>query len=193
MLPANNATVSGTLQYFDDIASGATSVTYQLSGGPSDLSNVQIATATLTFVGWAAAWNTTTVANGSYTLNTDASYSGGITATSAPITITVDNAPPSTTVVYPASGASVPGSDTEPIVMDAVASPGVTSIVFNLSVAGEVFSATATLTIVGWIGSIPSMGSGGADCPPLSFPGTIQSVASYPGGVSGTSGPSAFR
>ena len=47
-------------------------------------------------------------------------------------------------------------------------------------------SAIATLTIYGWIGAIPAMGSGRANCPPISFPGSIQSVASYSGGVSGT-------
>ncbi len=186
VLPANNATVSGTLQYFDAIASGATSVTYQLSGGPSDLSDVQIATATLTHVGWAAAWNTTTVANGTYTLNSDASYSGGVTATSAPITITVNNAPPSTSVVFPASGATLDA--TQSYYVDAVASPGVTKVIINLILSGgPALAVSTTPTLVGWIGVLYGGTPEPGDCGPLTLPFSLQSVASYAGGVSGTS------
>ncbi len=50
-----------------------------------------IATATPTIYGWLASWNTTTVPNGPYTLQSVASYAGGVSGTSAPITITVGN------------------------------------------------------------------------------------------------------
>ncbi len=114
VLPAYSASISGTTQYFDAIASaGATKVTFELSGGPSDLSDVQIATGTPTIYGWLAAWNSTTVSNGSYTLNSIAAYSGGVSATSTSVPLTVNNPPPSTTVVFPASGATLNGSQTQ--------------------------------------------------------------------------------
>ena len=190
VLPRDNGTSSGTLQYFDAIASGATKVTYQLSGGPSDLSDVQIATATLTFVGWAAAWNTTTVANGQYTLQSVASYAGGVSATSAPVNVNVTNTPPTTTILVPANGATVsPGSN---LVLDAVASPGVTQVVFDATTSnalGQELNFTgiaATPTIVGWILVIPGQYVQASSCP-IATPTSLQSVASYGGGVSGSS------
>jgi hypothetical protein len=188
VFPANNATVSGTTQYFDATASSAvTSVTYELSGGPSDLSDVQIATGTGTLIGWLAAWDTTTVANGTYTLQSVASYSGGVSAASAPVTINVNNAPPSTTVVFPASGATLDSTQNQ--YFDAVASPGVTQV--TIDVTGEYtpsFTLTTIPTLYGWIGVLPgSPIPSGEYCGPFTFSNSIQSVASYAGGVSGTS------
>ena len=186
VLPSNDASLSGIHQYLDATASsGATQVQYELSGG--SLSDQVIATATLTYVGWAAAWNTTTVANGSYTLNSVASYPGGVTATSTPIAITVDNAPPSTTVVYPASGATLDATENQ--YFDAVApSPGVTKVIINLTFEGSnTLTLTTTPTLVGWIGVAYGGPPQPGDCGPLTLPFSIQSVASYAGGVSGTS------
>jgi hypothetical protein len=50
-----------------------------------------IATATPTYYGWLAQWNTTTVPNGTYTLQSVASYGGEVSGTSTPITVTVHN------------------------------------------------------------------------------------------------------
>jgi Bacterial Ig domain len=89
VLPSNGATLSGS-QYFDATASpGVAKVQYELSGG--SLSDSVIATATPTIYGWLAAWNTTTVPNGSYTLQSVASYAGGVSGTSAGVAITVTN------------------------------------------------------------------------------------------------------
>jgi Bacterial Ig domain len=189
VLPSNGATLSGITQYLDATASsGVTQVQYELTGG--SLNDHVIATATPTYVGWAAAWNTTTVANGTYTLNSVASYPGEVTATSPPITITVDNAPPSTTVVFPASGATV--STTQTQFYDAVASAGVTAVQIELTGAAETSTLDATPTIYGWIASIPGYTcvpppEGG--CADASFPETVQSVASYSNGLTGTSPP----
>jgi hypothetical protein len=187
VLPSNDATVSGT-QYLDVVATGATQVQYELTGGT--LSDQLIATATPTWVGWAAAWNTTTVGNGSYTLEAVASYSGGATQTSSPITLTVNNAPPSTTVVYPADGATINADQTQ--YYDAVASAGVTGVQFDLSGAGETSTLTATPTIYGWIASVPpevcvAPPEGG--CAEIPFSYTVQSVATYSNGLTGTSPP----
>jgi hypothetical protein len=186
VLPASEATLAGT-QYLDTVAtSGATEVQYELSGG--SLNNQVIATATPTWVGWAAVWNTTTVANGSYTLTSVASYPGGVSEPSEPITLTVDNAPPSTTVVYPANGATLSADQTQ--LYDAVASAGVTGVQIDVSGAGETSTLDATPTIYGWIASnppetcVPPPGGGCADIP---FSYTVQSVATYASGLTGTS------
>ena len=52
-----------------------------------------IAIATPTYYGWLAQWNTTSVPNGTYTLQSVASYSQYFlsSGTSAPVTITVAN------------------------------------------------------------------------------------------------------
>lgn len=190
VLPSNDATLSGITQYLDATASsGVTQVQYELTGG--SLSNQVIATATPTYFGWAAAWNTTTVANGTYTINSVASYPGGVTATSAPITLTVNNASPSATVVFPASGATLDQTQTQ--YFDAVASPGVTEVTIEItsqdsSFPGS-FAVSTTPTIWGWIGVDPGTPIPPEPCGPFAIPSSIQSVASYAGGVSGTSAP----
>jgi hypothetical protein len=90
VIPSNNATVSGTSQVLDAAASlGVTQVQYEVTGGT--LTDSVIATATPTIYGWIALWNTTGVPDGTYTLNSVASYTDGVSGTSPPITITVDN------------------------------------------------------------------------------------------------------
>jgi hypothetical protein len=66
-----------------------TSVTYHLTGGT--LTDQVIATGTNTLYGWLSAWDTTSVPNGTYQLNSVASYAGGVSGASTPITITVSN------------------------------------------------------------------------------------------------------
>jgi hypothetical protein len=91
LLPSDGATVSGAA-YLDASANGTSDVTgvqFELSGG--SLSHQVIATATATFVGWLVKWDTTTVPNGTYTLQSVATEVGGTTATSPGITVTVQN------------------------------------------------------------------------------------------------------
>ena len=106
-LPANGATVSGGQWLDSSASSGVTQVVYELTGGT--LNHTVIATATPTIVGWLAGWNTTTIPNGSYTLQGVATYPGGSSGTSPGVTITVDNPPPTATVGLPANGATVSG------------------------------------------------------------------------------------
>jgi PQQ-like domain len=88
-IPSNNATVTG-LQYLDSSASpGVTQVQYELTGGT--LNHKVIATGTPTIVGWLTRWDSTTVPNGVYSLQSVASYGGEVSGTSASITITVSN------------------------------------------------------------------------------------------------------
>ena len=183
VIPANNATVSGTAQAFDATASsGVTRVQYEITGGT--LNDSVIATATPTIYGWLAKWNTTTVANGTYTLQSVASSSGGVSGTSAPVTINVSNASPSTTVIIPASGATLDSAKGG--VIDAVASPGVAKVSIVATADGATQTLSAIPTIYGWIAVLPAT-QPCAQCSPISVSGSIQSVASYPGGVSGTS------
>jgi hypothetical protein len=152
-----------------------TNVQYELSGG--GLSESVIATATPTIYGWLAAWNTTTVPNGTYTLQSVAT-SGGMSGTSPGIGVTVNNPSPATAVVLPSNGATLSSSQ----YFDAMASPGVTKVQYELSGGGLIDSviATATPTIYGWLAAWNT-----TTVPNGSY--TLQSIASYAGGVSGVS------
>jgi hypothetical protein len=87
--PSNGSTVSGS-QGLDALASaGVTQVQYELTGG--SFNHSVIATGTATIYGWTSTWNTTTVPNGAYTLQSVASYGGEVSGTSAPLTLHVSN------------------------------------------------------------------------------------------------------
>ena len=93
VLPADGATLAGA-PYLDALAAdapGVTNVVFELSGGPSSLSDQVIATATPTYYGWLAKWNTTSVPNGTYTLQSVATDADNNSDTSTPVSITVDN------------------------------------------------------------------------------------------------------
>jgi Bacterial Ig domain/Bacterial Ig-like domain (group 3) len=182
LVPSGGATVSGSSQLLDAIASGPvgmSSVTFELSGGT--LSNQVVATATSTLWGWIGKWNTTTVTNGTYTLQSVATDIDADIVTSAPITITVNNPPPTTSVLIPSNGATQSGVAA---LLDASASANVNRVDFELSggtLSHQVISGGFP-TIYGWLGqwnttSVPN--------------GTynLQSVASYLNGVSTTSAP----
>ncbi len=92
LIPSSGANVSGISSLLDASASAnVTYLTFELSGGT--LSDQVIATATPTYYGWLAQWNTTSVPNGTYTLESVASYSRYFlsSGTSAPVMITVAN------------------------------------------------------------------------------------------------------
>jgi hypothetical protein len=176
LVPSNGATLAG-LQWFDGSASpGVSSVQYELTGG--SLNHTVISTAGPTYYGWLGGFDTTTVPNGTYTLQSVASYGGGVTGTSPGITITVNNAPPSTAVLVPSNGATVSGGQW----FDASASPGVSSVAYELTGGSlnHTVITTATPTYFGWLGGFDSTTVANGTY-------TLQSVASYGGGVTGTS------
>jgi hypothetical protein len=182
-IPTSGATLSGTSEVFDAAASsGVTRVQYELTGGT--LNDAVIATASPTIFGWVAKWNATTVPNGTYALQSVASGSGGVSGTSAPVPITVNNPPPQTEIIVPASGATLDSSKGG--VIDALASPGVTKVSITANVDGAMETLPTTPTIYGWIATLPAT-QPCAQCRPIPVLSTLQSVASYPGGVSGTS------
>jgi hypothetical protein len=89
IVPSNGATLTGS-QYLDALASNnVTTVEFHLTGGT--LNNALIATAAPTYYGWLTSWNTTTVANGTYTLQSVAYYASGASGTSTGTTIMVNN------------------------------------------------------------------------------------------------------
>lgn len=181
VLPSNNAAVSGH-QYLDATTSaGVTQVQYELSGGPDNYTDLVIAGSTPTYFGWIGSWDTTTVPNGTYTLQSVAS-SGGLTGTSTGISVTVDNTSPTTSVALPANGATLKGAQ----YLDAAASAGVTQVQYEISggpdgYVDQVISAS-TPTYYGWIGAWNTVG-----VPDGTY--TLNSVASYAGGVTGSSPP----
>ncbi len=93
LVPSSGATLSGSSAVLDASAAGTADVTgvqFVVSGG--SLSNQVVGTAALTLYGWIAYWNTTGVPDGSYTLESVATQTGGTTATSLAIAVTVHNA-----------------------------------------------------------------------------------------------------
>ena len=182
VLPSNGATVSGT-QYLDAAASpGASQVRYELTGGT--LNDDVIATATPTYYGWLAGWNTQGVPNGTYTLNSEVS-AGGLTGTSPGVTVTVDNVPLETDLFLPTNGSEESGT----ILFDASAQGAkVTGVYFVVSVGSLVDHEflTATPTYYGWLGEWNS-----SACPPGFPDGTydFQSVVTQAGGATAISPP----
>jgi len=182
VLPSNGASLKGS-QYLDAIAfdyGTLTKVEFRLTGGT--LNKALIATGTPTIYGWFGGWNTTTVPNGIYTLQSVAYDAGGLSSYSAPITITVDNPPPTTSVILPSSGATLSGSQW----LDASASSDVAVKTVEFRLTGGALNnaliATGTPTYYGWL----------ADWNTTTVPNgtyTLQSVATDASGNSGTSAP----
>ena len=156
LVPSNGAALSGTSAILDASASagaGVASVQFVLTGGSYDQS--VMGTATPTIYGYLFAWNTTSVAGGTYDLQSLVTDDDGNNAYSAEITVTVDNTPPVTAVLIPSNGAHL--RRTTAAVLDASASASfgvqITKVQFvltgrsyNKSVIG-----TATSTIYGWV------------------------------------------
>ena len=154
VLPSNGSWVSGTTVSLQAAASdsvGVTKVEFHLTGG--SLNDALIATATQTSTGWQASWNSTTVPDGTYTLQTEAYNTIGNVGVSTGSTIIVENKAPSTSISVPAAGATVSGTK---VVLDAQASlnVGVTRVTFRLTGGSlsNLLVATATKpTPYGWI------------------------------------------
>ena len=89
--PANGAKVSGTT-LLDATATGfyrVTKVEFRLTGGSHH--DTLIAGGYRTLYGWLAKWNTTSVANGTYSVQSIAYDATGVSRLSSSITITVKN------------------------------------------------------------------------------------------------------
>jgi len=149
-LPTSGSTLSGD-QW---LAAGATdpvgvsSVVFELTGGT--FNETPIATATSTIYGWLAGWDSATVPNGTYTLQSVAYNATGASTFGSPVTLTVAN-PDTTQVDIPTSGSQLTGNQ----VLDAgvAGPPGATNVVFELTggTLNDTPIATATSTPVGWL------------------------------------------
>ena len=183
VLPSNGTTVAGST-WLDALAQspiGVASVRFEVSGGT--VSDLVVGTGADTKWGWIGAWDTTDVPNGSYELQSVVTDKDGNSATSAGVTVTVDNTPLLTRVLIPSDGATLSGSSA---ILDASASgttdvTGVQFVVSGGSLSNHVVG-TATLTLYGWI----------AEWDTTSVPNgayTLESVATETGGTTATSSP----
>jgi hypothetical protein len=92
VIPSNGATLSGTAAQLDASASDNVKVSrveFHLTGG--NYNDAFIGVASSTRYGWILHWNTTSVPNGAYTLNSVAYDPAGNAGRSANVTVTVRN------------------------------------------------------------------------------------------------------
>ncbi len=146
--PASGATVSGTITVSADASDnvGVAGVQFQLDG--ANLGAAQ------TTAPYSASWDTTSGTNGSHTLTAIAWDAAGNTATSAPVTVTVSNAPPPDTtpptvsITSPGSGATVSG--TVSVTASASDNVGVAGVQFRLDGANLGAEDTTAPYSVSW-------------------------------------------
>jgi large repetitive protein len=157
IVPSNNATVSGSTSSLDASASAASGLTvskvqFTLTGGTYN--KTLIGTATASIYGYLYSWNTLSVPNGTYTLQSLATDSAGNTAYSAGITVTVSNTPPTTAVIVPSNNATVSGTASA-LDASASAATGLTVSKVQFTLTGGTYNktviGTATASIYGYV------------------------------------------
>ena len=90
IIPSTGATQAGGSAVLDATASSNVStVSFELTGGA--LKDQVISGGFPTLYGWLGQWNTVSVPNGTYTLQSVAAYPNGVTTTSAGVTIAIAN------------------------------------------------------------------------------------------------------
>ena len=154
--PANGATVSGSIALSATAADnvGIVGVQFLVNGaatGAEDTSSP-----------YSASWNSTTVANGSYSLAARARDAAGNQTTSTAITVTVNNTasdttPPTVSMTAPANGATVSGS----IALSATAADnvGIVGVQFLVNGAATGAEDTSSPYSVSWNSTTVANGS----------------------------------
>jgi hypothetical protein len=146
--PANGATVSGTITISASASDNIGVAGVQFKANGANL-GAEDTTAPYAFTA-----DTTAVADGSYTLSAVARDAAGNTRTSAPVTITVSNAPPADTtapvvsVTSPAGGAAVSGTIT--VAASASDNVGVAGVQFQLDGANAGAPDTSAPYSISW-------------------------------------------
>jgi hypothetical protein len=94
LLPKDGAVLSGTqvLDASAEATKGVTAVQFRASG--ANLHDAVIGVGRGTLVGWVTSWDTRTVPNGSYTLQSVLVHRTGATTSGAPVNVVVINKPP---------------------------------------------------------------------------------------------------
>ncbi len=113
LVPSNGAGVHGNSVILDASATasagvGISKVQFVITGGSYNQS--VIGTAVATEYGYILQWSTTAVPGGTYRLQSLATDGAGNTTYSSPISVTVDNTPPTTAVLVPSTGAKLGGT-----------------------------------------------------------------------------------
>jgi predicted acyl esterase len=91
LVPSTGATISGSLPLDASASSpvGIASVSFEITGGA--LSNEVVSGSAPTLYGWIGEWNTKSFPNGTYAVQSVATDVNGVSTTSAPIMLTLDN------------------------------------------------------------------------------------------------------
>ncbi len=175
--PAAGATVSGTVSVSAGAADnvGVAGVRFTLDGAPLGAED--------TSAPYSVSWNTTTASGGAHTLRAIARDAAGNETTSAPVGVTVDNAPPppdttppTVSVTSPAAGATVSG--TVSVSAGAADNVGVAGVRFTLDGAPLGAEDTSAPYSVSWN---TTTASGGAH--------TLRAIARDAAGNETTSAP----
>ena len=138
--PASGATVSGTITITTNVSANTTRVQFSVDGASAG--------AAVTSAPFSFSLNTATLSNGSHSLTASASTAGGQMATSAPVSITVNNAsppaPPTVSITSPASVTTVSG--TIAVTANATSANGVAKVEFYLDNSLQATDTTAPYT-----------------------------------------------
>jgi hypothetical protein len=184
--PTNGATISGKTVNLDAPATanaGISQVQFELSGGTSNLHNDVIATGSPTLFGYYTQWDSTSVPDGTYNLQSVACDGANQCRSSNSTTVTVKNdLDLSATMLVPSDGATLTGTH----VVDAGASDedGIVSVQFEVSgngLSNDVVSRSGVCTpSCGWVGQWNT-----TQVPNGTY--TLQSVATDAAGNAGVS------
>jgi hypothetical protein len=167
--PASGATVSGTISVTTSVSANTNSVQFQVDGANTG--------AAVTSAPFTYALITTAHTNGSHSLTAVASNAAGQAATSAAVSVNVNNAPPApptVSITSPASGATVSGT----IIVTTSVSANTNSVQFQVDGANT--SAAVTSAPFSFSLDTTSLSNGGH---------VLTAVASNVAGQTATSAP----